>query len=83
LKAVGRGADLGKAGTFTQETTVNLVEVSEDSVEISYRTNVSLVGRLATFGDRTLRAKAKELEAELTHNFQERLRSEVAASGKT
>jgi carbon monoxide dehydrogenase subunit G len=78
LKAVGRGADIGKAGTFTQETTVNLTEVSGDCVEISYRSNVSLVGRLATFGERIMRAKAKELEREFTENLQEKLKSEVA-----
>ena len=83
LKAVGRGADLGKAGTFTQETIVTLTEISQDSIEISYHTNVSLVGRLATFGDRTMRAKAKELEAELTKNFQEELLRQVAARAKT
>jgi len=86
LKAVGRGADVGKAGTFTQESTVSLAELSSNSaataVEISYRSNVSLVGKLATFGDRTLRAKAKELEEELTKNLQERLRSEVADKAK-
>jgi hypothetical protein len=82
LKAVGRGADVGKAGTFTQESTVNLAELSANSVEISYRSNVSLVGKLATFGDRTLRAKAKELEEELTKNLQERLKSEVVEKGK-
>jgi carbon monoxide dehydrogenase subunit G len=81
LKAVGRGADLGKAGTFMQETTVSLTEISKDCVEISYHSNVSLVGRLATFGERIMRAKAKELEKEFTHNLQEKLKSEVA--GKT
>jgi carbon monoxide dehydrogenase subunit G len=77
LKAVGRGADIGKAGTFTQETSVSLKELSKDSVEISYHSNVSLVGRLSTFGERIMRAKAKELESEFTHNLQERLKSEV------
>jgi carbon monoxide dehydrogenase subunit G len=78
LKAVGRGADLGKAGTFTQETTVNLDEISKDTVEISYQSNVSLVGRVATFGERIMRAKAKQLEKEFTQNLQEKLKSEIA-----
>jgi carbon monoxide dehydrogenase subunit G len=78
LKAVGRGADIGKAGTFTQETTVSLKELSKDSVEISYHSNVSLVGRLSTFGERIMRAKAKELERDFTQNLQERLKTEVA-----
>jgi carbon monoxide dehydrogenase subunit G len=82
LKAVGRGADIGKAGTFTQETTVSLTEISEDSVEISYHSNVSLVGRLATFGERIMRAKAKELEKEFTQNLQEKLKSQVAGGTK-
>jgi carbon monoxide dehydrogenase subunit G len=47
-------------------------------VEISYRSNVSLVGRLATFGERIMRAKAKELEREFTENLQQKLKSEVA-----
>ena len=82
LKAAGRGADIGKskAGTFTQETTVNLTEISKDSVEISYRSNVNLAGRLATFGERIRQAKARQFEEELTQNLQEKLKSQVAGS---
>src|SRR4030066_110770 len=50
LKAVGRGADLHGAANFTQETSVNLTEIENGMVEVSYRSNVSLVGRLVTFG---------------------------------
>lgn len=75
LVAVGRGEDIGKAGTFTQKTTVDLTEISKDSVEVSYGSNVSLVGRLATFGERIMRAKVKEVGEEVTKNFQERLKS--------
>ncbi len=77
LKAVGRGADIAKAGTFTQETTVNLTEISQDEVEISYSSNVSLVGRLATFGERIMRAKAKSIGEEFTKNLQEKLKSRM------
>ena len=75
LKAVGRGEDAGKAGTFTQETSVNLKEIGKDEVEISYSSKVSLVGRLATFGERIMRAKAKSAGEEFTKNLQERLMS--------
>jgi len=75
IKAVGRGADITKAGTFTQETKVNLTEVSNDEVEVSYSSNVSLVGRLATFGERIMRAKAKSVGEEFTKNLQEKLKS--------
>lgn len=74
IKAVGRGADITKAGTFTQETKVNLTEVSNDEVEVSYSSNVSLVGRLATFGERIMRAKAKSVGEEFTKNLQEKLK---------
>jgi carbon monoxide dehydrogenase subunit G len=83
VKAVGNGADIGKAGTFTQETTVNLTEISKDSVEISYRSNVRLVGRVATFGERIMRGKARELEKEFTQNLQEKLKSQVAGRRET
>jgi carbon monoxide dehydrogenase subunit G len=78
VTAVGRGEDIGKAGTFMQRTTVDLTEISKDSVEISYSSNVSLVGRLATFGERIMRAKAKEVGEEITKNLQERLKSRTA-----
>lgn len=78
IKAIGRGADVTKAGTFTQETTVNLAEISKDEVEISYSSNVSMVGRLATFGERIMRAKAKSVGEEFTRNLQEKLRSKTA-----
>ncbi|MFC1966966.1 CoxG family protein [Chloroflexota bacterium] len=77
LKAVGRGGDVGKASTFTQETIVNLSETGENEVEISYSSNVSLVGRLATFGERIMRAKAKTVGEEFTKNLQERLGSQT------
>jgi carbon monoxide dehydrogenase subunit G len=75
LKAVGRGADVMKAGTFSQETVVDLTEISKDEVEVAYSSNVSLVGRLATFGERIMRAKAKSVGEEFTKNLQEKLKS--------
>jgi carbon monoxide dehydrogenase subunit G len=75
LKAVGRGADVTKAGTFSQETIVDLTEISKDEVEVAYSSNVSVVGRLATFGERIMRAKAKSVGEEFTKNLQEKLQS--------
>ena len=73
LKAVGKGADVTKAGTFTQETVVDLKEVSGGEVEISYMSDVRIVGRLATFGDRIMRAKAKDVEKHFTQALNEKL----------
>jgi len=75
LKAVGQGEDIGpaKGGYFSQETIVNLTEISKDEVEVSYRSNIMMVGKLATLGDRVMRAKAKEVERELTQALSKRL----------
>ena len=83
VEAVGRGEEVHKAGTFTQKTIVDLTELSENNVEISYSSNVSLVGRMATFGERIMRAKAKEVGEEFTKNLQERLKSRIADGTKT
>ena len=77
LKAVGKGADISKAGTFTQETVVDLKDVSEGEVEVSYTSNVSLVGKLSTFGDRIMRAKAKEVGEKFTQALQDKLKNRV------
>jgi hypothetical protein len=80
VKAIGRGADVTKAGTFTQETVVDLTEVSKGEVEVAYRSNVSMVGRLATFGERIMRAKVNKVGEEFTRNLQERLKSRLGGS---
>ncbi len=76
MKAVGKGEDIGKAGTFGQETTVDLKEVSGGEVEVTYKTDVTIVGRLATFGNRIMSAKAKSVEKQFTQALQEKLASE-------
>lgn len=73
LKAVGKGEELSKHGSFSQETVVDLREVSGGNVEVSYKSVVSVVGKLATFGDRIMRFKAKQLEKEFTQALKEKL----------
>jgi len=77
LKAVGRGAAMGGAGTFTQETIVDLKEIAGGEVEVAYSSNVSMVGRLATFGERIMRAKVNKVGTEFTQNLQKKLESQV------
>jgi carbon monoxide dehydrogenase subunit G len=74
IKAVGRGADVTKLGNFSTEIEVRLKETSPNNVDVSYTANVSLVGRLATFGERIMRAKAKEVGEEFTANLREKLK---------
>lgn len=77
VKAIGRGSDVTKAGIFTQETVVDLTEISKGEVEVAYRSTVSMVGRLATFGERIMRAKVNKVGEEFTRNLQEKLKSRV------
>jgi len=77
LKAVGRGSAMGGAGTFTQETIVDLKELDKDEVEVAYRSTVSIVGRLATFGERIMRAKVNKVGKEFTDNLQAKLKSQL------
>jgi uncharacterized protein len=77
IKAVGKGGDTNKAGFFTQDLTVDLTEVDDGAVEVSYWTSVQLVGRLATFGDRVMRSKAKEIEEKFTQGLKLALETRV------
>jgi hypothetical protein len=47
--------------------------LSKDLTEVSYRSEVSVVGRLATFGDRVLRHKANELGKEFADNINRKI----------
>ncbi len=77
LKAVGRGNAAGGAGTFSQETIVDMKELGGGEVEIAYSSNVSLVGRLATFGERIMRAKVNKVGEQFIQNLQNALKKEL------
>ena len=74
----GEGEDIGKAGRFTQRTSIDMKEIDGGEVEISYQCNANIVGKLAMFGDRILKTKAKKLEAEFTNALKEKLKSVVS-----
>lgn len=74
IEVDGEGEDIGKAGHFVQKTVVDLRETPGGEVEISYKTDATIVGKLAMFGDRVMRAKAKKVEEEFTKALQERLK---------
>jgi len=73
LKSVTEGQDALKAGTFYQESVVDLKEVSPNEVEVSYSSNTRVVGKLATFGEKIMRATAKKLGGQFAKNIQTRL----------
>jgi len=77
VKAVGRGSAAGGAGTFSQETIVDMKEIAGGEVEIAYSSNVSMVGRLATFGERIMRAKVNKTGEQFIQNLQNALKKEL------
>ncbi|MCG6534820.1 MAG: carbon monoxide dehydrogenase subunit G [Syntrophales bacterium LBB04] len=77
IEVEGEGEDIGKAGHFMQKSVVDLREISEKEVEVAYKTDAMIVGKLAMFGDRIMRAKAKKVEEEFTQALQEKLKDAV------
>ena len=63
IQTAGEGKELRNLGQFRQKTTVRFVSLSANETEVSYRSDVAMVGKLATFGDKVLRSKAKEIGA--------------------
>jgi uncharacterized protein len=69
----GEGEDITKLGHFKQKTVMDLKELENGEVEVSYQANVNIVGKLAMFGDRIMKSKAKDVEKEFTTNLQKKL----------
>jgi carbon-monoxide dehydrogenase small subunit len=79
VKAVGRGEALGKLGTFGIDLTVHLSEqAAAGTCEIDYKADVSMVGKLATFGERIMRAKVKSVGDQFTQNLEKKLKAGCA-----
>ena len=74
LELEGSGEDVTKLGHFTQKSVVDLKETPGGEVELSYKSEVAIVGKLAMFGDRIMRTKAKQVEEEFTKALQEKLK---------
>jgi carbon monoxide dehydrogenase subunit G len=70
----GEGEDIGKAGRFTQKTSIDLEEKDSGEVEIVYSCKASIVGKLAMFGDRIMQAKAKKVESEFKEALRQKLK---------
>lgn len=70
LKSVTEGQDALKAGTFHQESVVDLTEISQNEVEVFYSANTRVVGKLATFGEKIMRVTSKKLGEQFAKNIQ-------------
>jgi uncharacterized protein len=75
LELEGEGEDVTKLGHMKQKTAVDLKDMGNGDVQVSYKSDVAIVGKLAMFGDRVMKSKAKDVEKEFTKNLQEKLRA--------
>lgn len=73
IRAIGEGNEQKKLGHFKHKTSISFNQLSEEETEISYQTDVTIVGKLATFGDRILKAKAKKIGKEFADAVKKRL----------
>ena len=73
IRTVGEGKELRNLGSFKQKTSTLLNELSENETEVTYRSEVSVVGRIATFGDRVLKHKANEIGKQFAEQVNTRI----------
>jgi uncharacterized protein len=73
----GEGEDITKLGHMKQKTVVELCDIGDGNVDVSYKSDVAIVGKLAMFGDRVMKSKAKEVEKEFTQSLQEKLKGKA------
>ncbi len=59
-KAVGK--DLFKVGRFTQKNQLVLEKLDTNKTRLTYTSELNISGKIALFGERIFRAKAKEME---------------------
>jgi carbon monoxide dehydrogenase subunit G len=73
LKSATEGEyDIG-SGTFHQETVIDLREISDNEVEVSYAADTNLGGGLAGFAEKIVSSMATGLGERFAKNIRERL----------
>lgn len=55
IEIEGEGEDVTKLGHFKQKSIVDLKDIGNGEVEVTYKTDVSIVGKLTMFGDRIMK----------------------------
>lgn len=69
----GRGQALGGMGDFTMTMTLDLKDKGDGSMDVSYNVNASVGGKLGSFGDRVINAKAKGMEKDIVKSMEKAL----------
>ena len=77
--SVTRGEEGTRASTLTAHNTLRLAALDEERTEVRYSSEVSLVGRLGTFGLGVMKKKAKSLGEAFATAFRERAEAQETA----
>ena len=82
IRTVGHGKEIRNLGQFKQKTEITLKELSATETEVCYQADVSIVGRLATFGDRIMQSKAKTMGREFADSVKAKLNPDYSADAE-
>ena len=73
LASTTRGDEGSKASTLTARNKLRLVSTGDQTTEVTYLSEISLVGRLGKFGLGMMKKKAKQLGGEFAEQFRTRV----------
>jgi len=77
---VSRGEEGGNASRFSATSTLLLTSAENNSTQVHYTSEVSVVGRLATYGLGLMKKKAKTLGEEFALNIRKALEADKGAA---
>ena len=79
LASTTRGEEGSKASTLTAQNELRLAPGADGMTDVSYSSEISLVGRLGKFGLGMMKKKAKKLGEEFAEEFRARVEANGAA----
>ena len=75
IESIVNGGDLGKAGTVAQKNSMDLTEMGASETMIRYRSDISISGKLALFGEKSIHTKAKRMAEEFIQTLKTKIES--------
>jgi carbon monoxide dehydrogenase subunit G len=78
LESICKGKAPLVGSTVSQKNYLYLKEISDNETEVRYRSEINVVGRLSTLGERAIRGKAKEIGKEFVLAIKNRLEDELS-----
>ena len=73
----GKGEDSMMASSLVSKNEIQLKTLSEKETEVTYRSEVSVLGTLGKFGEGIMRKKAKEMGEQFASNLRSKIETEA------